>query len=452
MRLAQISAVAAAFSALLAGPAVAQQAASEPEYSGLLAGPASRLADKGITFDLTVYDFLFTNPSFGLDPGNAGNSAYWVTSADVDLDKLMGWKGGKFHLKETFFNLVYNNDDIAGQFGDNSLGYQTTYIQRGSELSQLTLEQSMFNGKVNVEFGRTHPFFYFTPMTCETYNTCYQDVLYFNAGYISPLFSVWGGRAKIDLSPTSYFQVGTFSLDQGWHFHSGWDWGRPLPDGMLSLAEYGFDTAYGPGGKYTGKYVLTGYYNSGEHASNNTTVSGRSRGLFPDEQAKMESDTSGIVFNSTQIVWREDGGSSTYSSPRTLAVYTGAGYSFDTTVPVLADIYMGFNLHAPLLSRPNDKVGMKFRYEAMNDSYNEFMAQANKTAGGSGAPFEDKFIVELNAHTDLFKGMVLESVAQYIVNPNSYYNPYTAERPDEGFYLGATLKVPLGKFAGIAPQ
>ncbi|WP_141694037.1 carbohydrate porin [Methyloligella halotolerans] len=451
MKLDQILAIAVAFSALLVAPAQAQDAAA-PVYKGPLSKPASNLAAKGIDLHADVYNFFNSNPSFGLDLGHTGNSAYWVTGADMDLEKMLGWKGTKVHFKETFFNLVENNDYIAGQFGDSAIGYQTTYIQRDSQLSQLTLEQSLFNGKVNIEAGRTHPFFYFTPMTCETFNTCYQDTLYYDAGYISPLFSVWGGRVKVNLTDDSYFQVGMFSNDSGWHFHSGWDWGREIPDGVLNLAEYGFNTAYGPGGAYTGKYALTGYYNSGDHLNNNVTTGGRSRGRFPDDPARTESGTGGIVFNSTQIVWREDGGSATYTSPRTLSFYTGAGYSFDTTVPVEADLYAGFNLHAPLKSRPNDKLGFKLRYEKMNDSFNDFLSEANATAGGSGAPFDDKVIFELNAHIDLFNGMILEPVAQYIVNPNSYYNPYTADRPQDGMYLGGTLKVPLGKYAGISPQ
>ena len=42
-------------------------------------------------------------------------------------------------------------------------------------------------------------------------------------------------------------------------------------------------------------------------------------------------------------------------------------------------------------------------------------------------------------------------MVQYLVNGNSYWNPYTANRTKDGFYVGATLIVPLGQLLGLAP-
>lgn len=449
-KLGQVSVLTVAVAAFSLSPASAQDTTDAPVYSGPLAGPAARLAKKGISFNANVYDFYNANPSFGLETGHQSNSAYWVTGVDLDLERLLGWRGSKIHFKETFFTFVYNNEDIAGQFGDSSLGYQTTYNLRDSMLSQLTFEQSILNGKVNIEFGRTHPRYYFTPQTCQTFNTCYQDVLDFDAGYISPLYSVWGGRIKMALSPSSYFQIGTFSLDDNPWSYTGWEWDREIPNGTLSMAEYGFDTAFGKGNQYTGHYALTGYYNSGDHPNNLLAVNGTSRGLNPGLPPRTENGSSGMVFNSTQIVWREDGGSARIRSPRTLAFYTGAGLSFNSTVPIKSDVYFGFNLNAPIASRPNDKIGVKVRWGRMNDSFAQYLADANFTAGGSGTAFDkNKAILELNADVDLGGGIILEPVVQYVVNPNSYYKPFSAKRPEDGFYVGGTLKVPLGQLAGI---
>ena len=277
-------------------PAIAQDA-NAPAFKGPFAPLASNLADKGITLHATTYDFLNANPSFGLEPGHASNSTYWVTGMDLDLDKLAGLRGATIHLKETFFSFVYNNDDIAAEFGDNSLGYQTTYNMLSNQLSELTYEQKLLNGRLDIEFGRTHPNFYFTPMTCQTYNTCYQDILYFDAGYISPLHSTWGGRVKYNLTPSSYIEAGTFANDEDWHNRTGWDWALPIPPGTLNLAEYGFDTD--PGGKYPGHYAITGYYNSGEHDDSYWTANHQPRGYFPDDPSEIVDGTSGAVLNTS---------------------------------------------------------------------------------------------------------------------------------------------------------
>lgn len=47
--------------------------------------------------------------------------------------------------------------------------------------------------------------------------------------------------------------------------------------------------------------------------------------------------------------------------------------------------------------------------------------------------------------------MFFEPVVQYLVDGNAYWNPYTAARPKDGFYVGATLIVPLGALLGLAP-
>ena len=49
------------------------------------------------------------------------------------------------------------------------------------------------------------------------------------------------------------------------------------------------------------------------------------------------------------------------------------------------------------------------------------------------------------------QGIFFEPVVQYLVNGSSYWNPYTANRSKDGFYVGATLIVPLGAIFGLSP-
>ncbi|MFJ7837783.1 porin, partial [Methylobacterium sp. NPDC097213] len=88
----------------------------------------------------------------------------------------------------------------------------------------------------------------------------------------------------------------------------------------------------------------------------------------------------------------------------------------------------------------------------LNENYTQFLSEANFISGGTGAPYSrDKFVFEANAHLDVGAGVILEPVVQYVVNPNTFWNPYTARRAKDGFYGGFTLVVPLGTLLGLAP-
>jgi porin len=165
-----------------------------------------------------------------------------------------------------------------------------------------------------------------------------------------------------------------------------------------------------------------------------------------------KSGTSGIVLTGTQTVWRADGGLVANPHPTAISLYTGTGYSFDPTVPIRFNSFVGVRLDAPDQSRPNDSYGLKMNWQRLSENYTQFLSDANFISGGSGAPYSrDKFVFEANAHFDVGAGVIIEPVVQYVVNPNSFWNPFTARRAKDGFYAGATLVVPLGTLLGLAP-
>jgi porin len=71
-------------------------------------------------------------------------------------------------------------------------------------------------------------------------------------------------------------------------------------------------------------------------------------------------------------------------------------------------------------------------------------------SGGNQGIARDKFIFELNAHLALPYGVAFEPVVQYVVNPNSYWNPLTPTHPKDGFYMGGTVVIPVGVILGVA--
>ena len=434
-------------------PAIAAKP-GDPVRVGPLAPWATDMAARGLTFDINIYDFYQANPTAGLRRGEQSNSAYFVLSMNADMQRLANIAGGTIKFTQTFFGLV-RNLNMAADIGDTTVGYQPPYTPNNNRLSLLTYEQKLLDDRLVVELGRTHPDRYYGLPPCNSINSCFQDLFYFNAGFTSPLFAVWGANVAYQMSPTSYIQAGAFTVNPNTNVLSGYDWGYERISGALVMTEIGTKTTYATHA-YPGRVSLTGFVNTADHDDNFKTVFGTSKGLNPGDPVLQKSGTSGVVLTGTQTVWRADAGLITKGDvnlhPTAISLYTGTGYAFDPTIPIRFNSFFGVLLEAPDQSRPNDTYGLKVNWQRLNENYTQFLADANFISGGSGAPYSrDKLIFEANAHLDIGKGVILEPVVQYVVNPNSFWNPYTARRARDGFYGGFTLVVPLGTLLGLAP-
>lgn len=422
------------------------------KWHGPLAPYAASLALAGLSFDVNVYDFFFANPSAGLRPGQLSNSAYYLLSLDADLEKLAGVRGGFFHITQTFFGLRWNNRNMGADIGDTTIGYQPTFNRDFARLSTLTYEQRLLDDRLAIEVGRTHPNRYYALPPCQSSVSCFQDILQINAGLSSPLYGVWGANVAYKSSPDDYIQAGAFAVTGGANFSSGWDFGHEPLNGVVTLAEIGHATTFVTD-PYPSRVALTGFYNTADHEDNFKTIYGTSKGLNPSDPVRLRAGTSGVILTGSQVVWRADGGADAANlNPTSIQAYTSLAYAPDPTVPIRWNAFAGLTLQAPDQSRPLDRYGVKVNWQRISADYAQFLGDANFISGGSGEIYSrDKLIFEANAHLALGKGIFFEPVVQYLVNGNSFWNPYTANRTKDGFYVGATLIVPLGQLLGLAP-
>ncbi len=422
------------------------------KWHGPLAPYAASLAAAGLSFDVNVYNFFFANPSAGLRPGQLSNSAYYVLSLDADLNTLAGIRGGYFHLTETFFGLRWNNRNMGADIGDTTIGYQPTYNRDIARLSVLTYEQRLLDDRLAIEVGRTHPNRYYALPPCQSSVSCFQDILQIKRLGLLAALRGMGRQRRLQDHPEDYIQAGAFAVTAGANFSSGWDWGHEPLNGVLSLTEIGHSTTFATD-LYPSRIALTGFYNTADHEDNLRTIYGTSKGLNPGDPVRLHAGTSGVILTGSQVIWRADGGADAANlNPTSIQAYTSLAYAPDTTVPIRWNAFAGLTLQAPDQSRPLDRYGIKVNWQRISADYAQFLGDANFISGGPGGAYSrDKLIFEANAHLALGKGIFFEPVVQYLVNGNSYWNPYTANRSKDGFYVGATLIVPLGSIFGLAP-
>jgi porin len=413
-------------------------------FSGPLASFAAPLFAEGISFHAVALNFSEANPSLGLAPGHAANSLYVIEGVDADLGKLMGLAGTSLHFENMFFPAT-ENLNIAPQIGDSQVGYQPPFTPRIARLSRATIEQKLLDNRLDVEVGMTHPGYYYALFNCSSINTCFQDMLYLNAGYTSYGFAVPGGNVHYAITPSIYVEAGAFAVQPSANYHVGYDLPDETYDGVLVMSEIGRKTDFSVE-PYPWKISLTGFVNTANHSDDTAATA------FTGA-ANTVPGTSGIVLQGEKVVWRQDNGFDLHNkAPMALKLYGSFGWAFDSTIPVQGNTWIGATLMSPFAGRPNDTYGLKFNWQHLNASYTNYLTAANFVSGGPGysSPYQrDSYIFEANAHLQLPMGTAFEPVVQYEVNPNSYFNPLTPVKARNGVYVGGTFVIPLGTLLGF---
>ena len=414
-----------------------------PGFNGPLASFAEPLAERGVKFHVLALDFTQGNPSVGLQPGHASHSTYIIEGVDLDLTKLFGMPGTSLHYENIFFAGV-SNLNLAPQIGDVNTGYPPPFTPRIAWLSRATVEQKALDGKLDVEIGATHPAYYFAAFQCSSINSCFQYMLYINAGYTSYGHAVPGGVMTYNATKTVYAEAGVFAVQPNANFHVGYDFPDERYDGVLGMAEIGMKTDFAID-PYPYKVSLTGFINTANHADLNAASA--TTGI-----SHTQSGTSGVVFQGEKVVWRQDNGADAgNATPTALKLYGSAGTAIDSTIPIQADVYVGATLMSPFAGRPADRFGLKVDWLRLNPSYAQYINVAKTVAGGGTSPYNrDTFVFEANAHIQLPLGIAFEPVFDYTVHPTSFYNPTSAVKARDGVYLGSTVVVPLGVIFGLA--
>jgi len=418
--------------------------AATPGFSGPLAFFAAPMAAKGITFHILDLDFAETNPSLGLQPGHGANSNYTIAGIDADLGVLAGLEGTSLHFENVFFSGV-KNLSIAAQIGDSQVGYQPPFTPRVARLSNATIEQQLVNGRLDVTVGITHPGYFYGVPNCNSINSCFQDLFYYNAGWTSPLFAVPGANVSYKATSDLYVEAGAFAVQPNANEFVGYDFPDERYDGVVGMSEIGSKTDF-DSDPYPHRYSLTGFFNTANHLDYNAASA------FGGT-TQNQPGTSGVVVQGQKIVWRQDGGTVKSSAPTAIGVFGSFGAAIDSTTPISSDMWVGTTLYSPFAGRPADRFNLKFNWQRLNPSYDQYLSGSYLNASGINNPYKrDQYVFEASAHLQLPLGCAIEPVFQYEINPNSYFNPTSPVKARDGVYLGSTLVVPVGIILGLQKE
>lgn len=132
---------------LLQGAAAADPKAAPDEP--VAKSPRQILADWGIQFNATYISEVFGNASGGMRRGSIYTGRFDF-GTDIDLEKAVGWTGAKFHAN--IFQI--HGQGLSRDYIGNLMLVSGVEALRATRLYELWIEQSMFNGAVQVRVGQ----------------------------------------------------------------------------------------------------------------------------------------------------------------------------------------------------------------------------------------------------------------------------------------------------------
>ena len=232
--------------------------------TGDWAGARAWLDGRGLGLSLAYTSESAANPVGGKEQG--ADYAHQINfGLDLDFQKLADFSGLKLHF--LLINRLGRN--LSSDKIGNLFQVQEVYGGDRSPYARvvfLTLEESLFGGRVNAVAGRTNAGadFAFSLLYGNFQNVAingHPNSLPANGGFNVFPFSLWGGRVRVKPTDSVYFQSGVYQVDPSLDYRDFYDWGTSQARGVIVPFELGWTPAFGPD-KLPGHYKLGGYWDT----------------------------------------------------------------------------------------------------------------------------------------------------------------------------------------------
>ncbi len=406
----------------------------------------------GLSFLLNYTGEFAANPSGGQKPGGNAFAGQLFIGADADFGRIANIQGLSGHF---IFTDRQGTSLSARNIGNDTSVQEIYGAGQTYRLTLLTLEQRLFNDRLDIEAGRTQAqgAFLISPLYCDFQNnaTCGSPATVFsdtNFNYFPD--STWGGHAKLWIDPNYHFfihggvyEVNPDSLQENDH---GFNFSTKDATGVVAPIELGYSSLGTPGMLPTNvgvgvvidqsKYTDPTLDILGGHSVTSGLPSLTERGRA-------------LVFGRfDRMIWQQD----PLTPSRGITIF-GVGLVGTDTQHQPQSFFAegGVVWTGPLKSRPFDTLG----YVISDQHYSTaglFNLRANAASMGiNPAIFKsDQYLMELNYGFQAGPAIRLTPNLQYIINPTNAGAPYLTKPIPNAFVVGAKVSIDLFTLAGLA--
>jgi porin len=395
--------------------------------------PGERLYDHGVTITLNYTGEAADNPSGGIRQG-ADYAGQLYLGGDFDMAKIAAIPGMTFHVAIT----QRHGANLAADDIGNNTSVQEVYGTQNTHLAVLTVEQKLFNGRLDITAGRTvaNIAFLNSPLYCDfqTNSACGNPTFIFkDSNFTYFPASSWGGDARFLFTPTTYIHSGVYEVSPvdktstalGYNFSGQGDTGIVIP------TELGYTTA-------TNLYAIGGWYDSGAYADPLNDTDG-TPALVNGQPYAQHHDRSGMFLRFTQNIGNDG-----------LALF--GVFMTRTSGQVAENQYyeLGAVQTGTFANRPQDTIGLLANDQEFSNAFIENIATARESAGGTGHIPHREIMMELNYGAQVTPAVRVMPNLQYIVNPDQSAEPFRTKNIPNAFVVGVKFTIDLGMLANLS--
>jgi porin len=375
-------------------------------------GARPQLAAEGIK-PLALF---ITDPFANVSGGRRqGFSEYDLLVLDLllDTDKLLGWRGGEFHIG--FAN--NSGTSLSAHYVGNNFPIQLANVASADpRLTYLSYTQSLFDDRLSIRFGRlTINSVYGEEFAGSPYFKAFTSVafdlvplgIFLNApGAFGYPLTTWGARVKFEPVEAFYAMVGCYNGDPGVKEGDRHGVDFSLRGPAFVIGEVGYRRNYGKDATgLPGNLKLGAYFNAGSAEVFGSGLAGR-----PSEAVQARYGFY-VLGDQALLRWGDP------AEKRHLGAFAAFVCAPDqrvNTAPYFFDA--GLVAYGFLPGRPRDFAGLGVAY----GSYSEDLRRAEQlqavTSPAVGVQTWE-MTVELNYGCTVRPGLLVQPGVQYIVNP-----------------------------------
>ena len=404
-----------------------------------------KLLDEGIYLRSNYTGDAAGNVTGGLKQG-ADYADELNLGADVNMQTLAGIPGGALHVTVTGRT---GRDISIDTVGNNILANQI-YGGQGIRLSELTWDQSLFHGGLDIIAGRMNDAIYGTsPVNCNFMSNAFcghVDSLFRAVGLVAYPYATWGARANIRLNPTLNLMVGVSEVNPKQSAYGRNDLNFTLQNdtGVAVPVELDYHTSFKQS-RYPTSVQLGGYWDTSKYNDPAYNTQGESLAAHGGTPSTHWGRTGVYVFFN-QVMYRPD-----LASTRNFRIFGGFTHSLDMPEEIQWGGDVGGLYTGPFASRPYDTIGALATVMHFGGRELTYLKEERALAGGSGTPAANEYVFEVNYGIQANNWLRLLPNIQYVVNPDNLAHPKQAHATPNALIFGLQLSVNLVQLAGL-PQ
>jgi porin len=369
-------------------------------------------ASRPIKWDLNYIGEAAANPSGGIREDAAYAGQLYV-GADVDLDRVFGIGGGKFHVAMT----NRHGKNLSSFAIGNSTSVQEIYGLQNTHLARLSYEQHLFDGRLQFEIGRIvgNVETLASPLYCNFQSNAFcgnPTALFKNSNINGFPVSAWGARTKTFLTERINLAAAAYEVNprQNQLSQHGFDFSFKGSKGVYIPIELGYSTTFKndprPRNYHVGIWFDRSPYNDPlfDSIGAAASVSGKPYARrFGRSSAWLRFD---------QMVTRPDP-----LSERGLSVFGTALAGVDGRNILSSSFSLGLLQMGTFPGREKDKIGFAVSDQIYSQAAVDNIRLARAARGASTDVPRHAFMLELNYAADLGPVKLMPNV-QYIINPD----------------------------------